>query len=87
MSNSDTPNITIKNSMIFKTWLTDLIKIQGVVNNIKNIELWANGATGLLNPSVVNSLSSTIKGLNLQQAQSNKRTDESDSCAGRFNCK
>ena len=55
--------------MIFKTWLTDLTKIQGVVNNIKSIELWANGATGLLNPSVVNSLSSATKGLNLQQAQ------------------
>ena len=55
--------------MIFKTWITDLIKIQGVVNNIKSIELWANGATGLLNPNVVNNLSSAINGLNLQQAQ------------------
>ena len=87
MSNSDTPNITIKNSMIFKTWLTDLIKIQGVVNNIKNIELWANGATGLLNPSVVNSLSSTASTTCSFNKKSNKRTDESDSCAGRFNCK
>ena len=42
--------------MIFKTWLTDLTKIQGVVNNKKSIELWANGATKLLNPSAVNSL-------------------------------
>ena len=55
--------------MIFKTWITDLAKIQGVINNIKNIELWANGATGLLNPNVVNNLSSAISGLNLQQAQ------------------
>ena len=53
MPNSDTPHITINNSMMFKTWLTDLTKIQGVVNNLKSIELWANGATGLLNPSVV----------------------------------
>ena len=55
--------------MIFKTWITDLTKIQGVVNSIKSIELWANGATGLLNPNVVNNLSSAINGLNLQQAQ------------------
>lgn len=55
--------------MIFKTWITDLAKIQGVINNIKSIELWANGATGLLNPNVVNNLSSAISGLNLQQAQ------------------
>ena len=47
----------------------DLTKLQGVVNNIKSMELWANGATGLLNPSVVNNLSSAINGLNLQQAQ------------------
>lgn len=57
------------NSKIFKTWLTDLTKIQGIVNNIKNIELWTNGATGLLNPNAVNSLVSAINGLNLQQAQ------------------
>lgn len=55
--------------MIFKTWITDLTKIQGVVNSIKSIELWANGATVLLNPNVVNNLSSAINGLNLQQAQ------------------
>ena len=43
--------------------------MQGVINNISNISAWANGATGLLNPNVVNSLSSAINGLNLQQAQ------------------
>ncbi len=69
MPNGDTPHITNNHSTIFKTWLTDLTKIQGVVNNIKSIELWANGATGLLNPNVVNNLSSAINGLNLQQAQ------------------
>lgn len=69
MPNGDTPHITNNYSTIFKTWLTDLTKIQGVVNNIKSIELWANGATGLLNPNIVKILSSAINGLNLQQAQ------------------
>lgn len=55
--------------MIFRTWITDLTKLQSVVNNIKNIETWANGSTKLLNPNVVNNLSSAINGLNLQQAQ------------------
>ncbi len=69
MPNSDTPHITNNHSMILKTWLTDLTKIQGVANNIKSIELWTNGDTRLLNPSVVNNLSSAINGLNLQQAR------------------
>ena len=68
MPNSDTPHITI-NSMIFKTWLANLTKIQRVVNNLKSIETWSNGATRLLNPNVVNNLSSAINGLSLQQAQ------------------
>ena len=55
--------------MIFKTWITDLTKLQGVINDIKSVELWANGATQLLNPNVVNNLSSAINGLNLQQAK------------------
>ena len=69
MPNSDTPHITINSSMIFITWLTDLTKIQGVVNNIKGIELLKDNVTKLLEPSVVNDLSSAINGLNLQQAQ------------------
>jgi len=55
--------------MIFKTWITDLTKLQSVINNIKNIDAWTNGATGLLNPNVVTNLSSSINGLNLQQAK------------------
>lgn len=55
--------------MTFKTWLTELIEIQGVLNNINRVELWANGGTGLLEQNVVNDLSSAIKGLDLQQAQ------------------
>lgn len=55
--------------MVFKTWLTDLTKIQGVVNNIQNISAWSNGATGSLNSNVVNNLAAAINGLNLQQAQ------------------
>lgn len=65
----DTPHITQNNSMIFKTWITDLTKLQSVINNIKNIDAWTNGATGLLNPNVVTNLSSSINGLNLQQAK------------------
>ncbi len=55
--------------MIFKTWITDLTKLQSIINNIKNIDAWTNGATGLLNPNVVTNLSSSINGLNLQQAK------------------
>ena len=55
--------------MIFKTWITDLTKLQSVVNNIKNIDAWANGSTRLLNSNVVTNLSSAINGLNLQQAR------------------
>lgn len=56
-------------SKMFKAWLTDLTKIQGVINNIKDISTWTNGATRLLNTDVVKSLSDAINGLNLQQAQ------------------
>lgn len=69
MPNGDTPHITNNHSTRFKTWIKDLTKIQGVVNNIKNIELWPNGATELLDQNIVNNLSSAINGLNLQQAQ------------------
>ena len=55
--------------MISKTWLTELTKIQGVVNNVKNLSAIANGATGLLTPNAVSSLSTAINGLNLKQAQ------------------
>lgn len=55
--------------MISKTWLTDLSKIQGAVNNAKNVNVIADSATRLLTPNAVNSLSSAINGLNLKQAQ------------------
>lgn len=55
--------------MILKTWKNDLTKVQGVVNNIKNINAWANGSTRLLTNKTVKSLSSEISGLNLKQSQ------------------
>lgn len=68
MLNSDTPHIAT-NSMVFKTWLTDLTKIQGVVNNLKNIPVPENNAAGLLTSNTANNLAASINGLNLQQAQ------------------
>lgn len=55
--------------MISKTRLTELTKIQGVVNNLKNIGTIANGATGRLDPYAVSSLAAAIDGLSLKQAQ------------------
>ena len=55
--------------MVFKTWLTDLTKIQGVVNNLKNIPVPENNAAGLLTSNTANNLAASINGLNLQQAQ------------------
>ena len=55
--------------MISKTRLTELTKIQGVVNNLKNIGTIANGATGRLGPYAVSSLAAAIDGLSLKQAQ------------------
>lgn len=43
--------------MMSKTWLTDLIKIQGVVKNVKNIGTVIDDATIL-------SLAAAIDGLN-----------------------
>lgn len=41
--------------MIFKTWITDLTKLQSFVNNIKNIEAWENITAGLLTKAFYNS--------------------------------
>lgn len=46
-----------------------LSEVQGVIDNISNIHAWISGADGLLNPESVTALSSSISGLNLQQAQ------------------
>ena len=55
--------------MVFKSWLTDLAKIQGVVNNIEPLNIVSYIDTGLLVPDLAKNLSASINGLNLQQAQ------------------
>lgn len=55
--------------MIFKTWLSDLGKVQNVINNLQSVNTWANGSTKLLNAESIKGLSDAINGLNLEQAK------------------
>lgn len=54
--------------MIFKTFINDLRNVQSIINSISNVEVWANGATGLLNANSLNSLKTAISGLSKEQA-------------------
>ncbi len=54
--------------MIFKTFINDLQNVQSIINRISNVEVWANGATGLLNANSLNSLKTAISGLSKEQA-------------------
>lgn len=54
--------------MIFKTFINDLRNVQSIINRISNVEVWANGATGLLNANSLNSLKTAISGLSKEQA-------------------
>ena len=42
--------------------------VQSVINSISNVEVWANGATGLLNANSLNSLKTAVSGLSKEQA-------------------
>lgn len=68
MSNSDNPHITNNYSTIFKTYIKDLRNVQSIINSISSVEVWANGATGLLNANSLNSLKTAISGLSKEQA-------------------
>ena len=65
---TDTPHITNNYSTIFKTYIKDLQNVQSIINSISNVEVWANGATGLLNANSLNSLKTAISGLSKEQA-------------------
>lgn len=54
--------------MIFKTFINDLRNVQSIINSISNVEVWANGATGLLNANSLNLLKTAISGLSKEQA-------------------
>lgn len=54
--------------MMFKTFINDLRNVQSIINSISNVEVWANGATGLLNANSLNSLKTAISGLSKEQA-------------------
>ena len=43
-------------------------QVQSVINSISNVEVWANGATGLLNANSLNSLKTAVSGLSKEQA-------------------
>lgn len=57
-----------KNSTILKQYTSDLRYVQSVINSISNVEVWANGATGLLNANSLNSLKTAVSGLSKEQA-------------------
>lgn len=59
---------TKTNSTIFKQYISDLRNVQSVINGISNVEVWANGATGLLNANSLNSLKTAVSGLSKEQA-------------------
>lgn len=59
---------TKTNSTIFKQYISDLRHVQSVINSISNVEVWANGATGLLNANSLNSLKTAVSGLSKEQA-------------------
>ena len=42
--------------------------VQSVINSISNVEVWSNGATGLLNANSLNSLKTAVSGLSKEQA-------------------
>ena len=54
--------------MILKQYISNLRNVQSVINSISNVEVWANGATGLLNANSLNSLKTAISGLSKEQA-------------------
>ncbi len=54
--------------MIFKQYINDLRNAQSVINSISNVEVWANGTTGLLNTNSLNSLKTAVSGLSKEQA-------------------
>lgn len=54
--------------MTFKQYFNDLRNVQGIINNISNVKIWANGATGLLNTKSLNSLKTAVSGLSKEQA-------------------
>ena len=60
--------LSIKNIGSFKQYFNDLQKIQSVINNISNVEIWQNGATGLLNTNTLDSLKTAVSGLSKEQA-------------------
>lgn len=57
-----------KNSTILKQYTSDLRHVQSVINSISNVEVLANGATGLLNANSLNSLKTAVSGLSKEQA-------------------
>ena len=54
--------------MIFNTWLKNLKDVQGVVNELENINAWVNGSTNLLTETSVKQISDSVSGLNKEQA-------------------
>ena len=59
---------SIHNSTTFKKYIANLRNIQNIINNISNVEIWANGATGLLNKDSLNALKTAVSGLSKEQA-------------------
>lgn len=57
-----------KNSTTFKQHLNDLRKVQGIINNISNVEVWANGTSGLLTAESFNSLKIAVSLFSEEQA-------------------
>lgn len=87
------PTTSKYNSTILKTYIKDLQNVQSIINNISNVEVWANGSTGLLNANSLNSLKTAISGLSKEQALlvlstknlSQAQTDQVLSAAGLLN--
>lgn len=59
----------LRKSGIFATWLTDLRMVQQSINSLQGTRAIVDGGTLLLKSESVNALSTSIQGLNLQQAQ------------------
>lgn len=54
--------------MTFKTWISDLKKVQSIIDNISEIHINIDGGTNLLNTESLNAMKTAVSGLSKEQA-------------------
>ena len=54
--------------MTFKTWISDLKKVQSIIDNISEIHINIDGGTNLLNAESLNAMKTAVSGLSKEQA-------------------